>query len=107
MDELWYHAKTTDLGMPDPDFLFPMVRSDGVALPWTAMQYADALKWIRHMATLLWKSKQQDERHLTVHSMKSTLLWRYHQKNGFYRVTIDKALHVAFADIVVMMSMVN
>jgi len=74
MDELWHHAKTTDLDMPVPDFLFPVMRQDGVELPWSAMQYAEALKWIRHMARLPWKSTPQTADHLSVHSMKSTLL---------------------------------
>jgi hypothetical protein len=74
LDELWHHAKTTDLDMQVPDFLFPVMRHDGIELPWSAMQYAEALKWIRHLARLPWKSTPQTSDHLLVHSMKSTLL---------------------------------
>jgi hypothetical protein len=50
------------------------MRHDGIELPWSAMQYAEALKWIRHLARLPWKSTPQIADHLSVHSMKSTLL---------------------------------
>jgi len=33
LDELWHHAKTTDLDMQVPDFLFPVMRHDGIELP--------------------------------------------------------------------------
>ena len=74
LDQLWFAAKSTDMDMQTPDFLFPRMGTDGVALPWTPMTYADALYWIRRMTALPWKSVQQASNHLTAHSMKSTLL---------------------------------
>ena len=104
LDELWHHAKTTDLDMQVPDFLFPVMRHDGIELPWSAMQYAEALKWIRHLARLPWKRTPQTSDHLSVHSMKSTLLswgsssWlmaRFLQKRGSFKDTIVKVPHEA------------
>ena len=74
LDQLWFTARSTDLDMPVPDYLFPRMGHNGIELPWTPMSYADALYWIRHMTALPWKSIQQSSSHWTAHSMKSTLL---------------------------------
>ena len=74
MDELWHTSKSTDLDMQVPDFLFPQLGQEGIALPWTPMSYADALFWIRKITALPWKQQPQESSHWTAHSMKSTLL---------------------------------
>ena len=74
LDQLWLTAKSTDLEMPTPDFLFPQVGPAGIQLPWVPMSYADALYWIRRMTSLPWKSAPQKSDRWTAHSMKSTFL---------------------------------
>ena len=74
LDQLWFTARSTDMDMPAPDFLFPQVGQDGIVLPWSPMSYADALFWIRKMTSLPWKSAPQPSQHWTAHSMKSTFL---------------------------------
>ena len=74
MDELWHTSKSTDLDMQVPDFLFPRLGQDGIALPWSPMSYADAHFWIRKVSALPWKQQTQASSHWTAHSMKSTLL---------------------------------
>ena len=74
MDDLWHQAKSTNLDMPTPDFLFPKLGTSGIEIPWTPMTYADALAWLRYATALPWKSSTQQSTQWTAHSMKSTLL---------------------------------
>ena len=74
MDDLWHQAKSTNLDMPVPDFLFPKLGTSGIEIPWTPMTYADALAWLRYATALPWKSSTQQSIQWTAHSMKSTLL---------------------------------
>ena len=37
MDLLWHAARSTDLNMPTPDFVFPKLGMDGISLPWQPM----------------------------------------------------------------------
>ena len=37
MDMLWHTARSTDMDMQIPDFLFPKMGPEGVALPWQPM----------------------------------------------------------------------
>ena len=74
MDMLWHTARSTDMDMQIPDFLFPKMGPEGIALPWQPMTYAEGLHWIRRMTSLPWKTQQQSSQHWTAHSMKSTLL---------------------------------
>ena len=92
MDELWFKAKSTHLDMPTPDFLFPQLSQDGIALPWTPMSYAEALAWIRKMACLPWKSQPQPSSQWTAHSMKSTLLAWGAQMVAEGRVTAEERM---------------
>ena len=74
MDLLLHTAKSTDLDMATPDFLFLKWGTDGISLPWQPMSYAEGLRWICWMTSLPWKTHQQSSGHWTAHSMKSTLL---------------------------------
>ena len=74
MDELWTSARTTDLDMAVPDFIFPKLSPEGIQIPWSPMSYADALAGIRKVTALPWKTAPQKSSHWTAHSMKSTLL---------------------------------
>lgn len=74
LDQLWHQARSTDLDMAVPDFLFPRMDSKGIQLPWRAMSYADMLYHLRRVSLLPWRSSQVNFPNLTAHSMKTTLL---------------------------------